>query len=103
MNNVTKTPGVWEEKEGMVRGKTGEEREEDHSRWLGPGNKVAPFPDLLWLQFLMCCKRSQTGAGEGPGLGTRLGYKLMTVNHENLCEGYVTLEGSRLGNFCGKM
>ena len=53
MNNVTKTPGVWGEKEGTVRGKTGEEREEDHSRWLGPGNKVAPFPDLTWLQFFV--------------------------------------------------
>ena len=73
MNNVTKTPGVWGEKEGMVRGKTGEEREEDHSRWLGPGKKVAPFPDLPWPQFLMYCKRSKTGAREGPVLGMRLG------------------------------
>ena len=31
---------------------------------------VVSFPGLPWLQFLITCKRSQTGAGEG--LGTRL-------------------------------
>ena len=72
MNNVTKTPGVWGKKEGTVRGKTEEERGEEHSRWAGPGNKVAPFQGLLWLQFLMYCKQSKIGSREGPGLGTRL-------------------------------
>ena len=75
MNNVTKTPGVWGEKEDRVRGKMEEERREEHSRWVGPGNKVASFPGLPWVQFLMYCKRSKTGAKEGQGL--RLGTMLV--------------------------